>query len=140
MPAKGKWIRQDFARWAARYGVPFTLPPNFPVNTLHLMRGAAALEGDARLDDYMRAVYEAMFGRGEDMADPAVIARVLTVAGFDAKAIFAATEDQAVKDRLKATTEEAVARGVFGAPSFFVGDALYFGNDRIDWVIEAAAA
>ncbi|MEM8752911.1 MAG: 2-hydroxychromene-2-carboxylate isomerase [Pseudomonadota bacterium] len=139
VPAKGAWMTKDLARHAARYGAPpLKMPPGFPINTLHLMRGAAALEGDERFDDYLSAIYGAMFERGENMADPAEIGRALTEAGFDAKAIFAMVEDQAVKDRLKANTEEAVARGAFGAPTFFVGDEMHFGQDRIEWVIEAA--
>lgn len=140
IPAKGAWMRRDMARYAARYGAPLNMPPNFPINTLHLMRGAAALEGDPRYRDYVAAIFTAMFGKGADMAAPATIAAVLTEAGFDAKAIFAATEDPAVKDRLKTATEEAVARGAFGAPTFFVGDEMWFGQDRIDWVIDAARA
>lgn len=140
IPAKGAWMMKDLGRFAARYEAPLTLPPGFPINTLHLMRGAAALEGDERFDDYLAAIFSAIFGRGETMDDPATVGRVLTEAGFDAASLMAATQDQAVKDRLKATTEEAVSRGVFGAPAFFVGDEMHFGQDRIDWVIEAAKA
>ena len=140
IPAKGAWMLGDLARHATRYGVPLRMPPGFPINTLHLMRGAAALEGDDRFDAYLEAVFGAMFGRGEDMADVAIIGKALADAGFDAASIMAMTQDDAVKDRLKATTEEAVSRGVFGAPTFFVGDEMHFGQDRIDWVIAAARA
>lgn len=140
IPAKGAWMMRDLARYAARYGVPLTMPPNFPINTLHLMRGAAALEGDERFDHYLKTIFEAMFARGEDMADQAVIGRTLSNAGFDAEAIMASTQDPTVKARLKTLTEDAVARGVFGAPAFFVGDEMWFGQDRIDWVVEAARA
>lgn len=138
--AKGAWMMRDMARWAARYGVPLKMPPNFPLNTLNFMRGAVALENDERLDAYMTAMFEAMFARGEAMDDMDVVVRVLTDAGFNAKEIFAATQDAGVKARLIAATEEAVSRGVFGAPTFFVGKQMHFGNDRIDWVIEAANA
>lgn len=140
VPAKGAWMRRDMARWAVRYDVPLNMPPNFPVNTLNFMRAAVALEEDERLDDYVTAMFEAMFARGEAMDDMAVVARVLTDAGFDADEIFAAAQDDGVKARLIAATEEAVGRGVFGAPTFFVGKQMHFGNDRIDWVIDAANA
>lgn len=140
VPAKGKWMTEDMRRWAKRYGVPLRFPVGFPLNTILPMRCAAALEGDERFPVFVSAVYEAMFGRGEAISDPNVISPALEGAGLDSRAILALAEDQAVKDRLKATTEEAVSRGVFGAPTFFVGDQMHFGNDRVDWVIEAAKA
>lgn len=137
IPAKGKWLMGDLSRWAKRYGVPLTLPPGFPINTLYLMRGACALEGTDQFHPYVRTVYDAIFGQGRDMSDPAVIAEVLTDAGLDAKAIIAATQDDAVKAKLKSKTEEAVARGAFGAPTMFVGDEMFFGQDRLDFVRDA---
>ncbi|MEL7462635.1 MAG: 2-hydroxychromene-2-carboxylate isomerase [Pseudomonadota bacterium] len=138
--AKGAWMMKDLGRHAARYGVPLTLPPGFPINTLHLMRGVFALDGDARQAAYVKAVFEAIFARGDAMGEVEVIGKVLTEAGFDAKAIMAATQDDAVKEKLKASTEEAVSKGIFGAPTFFVDGEMHFGQDRIDWVIDAANA
>ena len=138
IPAKGKWMTEDLHRWAKRYGAPLRFPQGFPLNTILPMRAAAALEGNERFPAYVTATYEAIFGRGENVADPNVISPALEAAGLDSRAILAMAEEQAVKDRLKANTEEAVARGAFGAPTFFVGDQMHFGNDRIDWVIEAA--
>lgn len=140
VPAKGKWMMDDLSRWAARYGVPLTLPPGFPINTLYLMRGASALEGTPDFATYVRAVYAAIFGEGRDMSDPAVIGKVLEAAGLDAQAVIAATQDDAVKARLKTTTDEAVARGAFGAPTMFVGDQMFFGQDRLEFVREALAS
>lgn len=137
--AKGKWMMGDLQLWAKRYGAAFTLPPGFPLNTLYLMRGAVALEGAPEFATYVKAVFEAMFARGENMADPAVIGQMLTEAGLDAQAIIASTQDDAVKERLKANTEEAVARGAFGAPTYFVGDQMFFGQDRLEFVAEALA-
>ena len=139
IPAKGKWLMDDLSRWAARYGVPLTLPPGFPINTLYLMRGACALQGTADFQPYVRAVYHAIFGEGRDMSDPATIGEVLTAAGLDARAIIASTQDDAVKDKLKATTEEAVKRGAFGAPTMFVDGQMFFGQDRLEFVREALA-
>lgn len=138
VPAKGKWMKDDLARWAARYGVPLSYPRKFPINTIAPMRGAAALEDDPRFPLYVKTVYEAIFGRGEDISDPETLRAALKAADLDAKEILGLMTDQAVKDRLKANTDEAIERGAFGAPTFFVGDQMHFGNDRLEWVIDAA--
>ena len=137
--AKGKWMMADLARFAARYGVPLNFPASFPVNTLPLMRGAIGMQmrQPADFERYVKAVYEAIFGRGLAMGDPAVIAGVLTAAGLDAAAFEAMIADPAVKQGLIANTEEAVARGAFGAPTMFVGKQMHFGQDRLDFVAQA---
>jgi 2-hydroxychromene-2-carboxylate isomerase len=88
---------------------------------------------------YLAAVSAAMWEDGEKMDDPEVVARVLTAAGLDAQALLTATQDPEVKGRLIANTEAAVARGVFGIPTFFVGDEMFFGKDRLGQVEEALA-
>lgn len=137
--AKGRYMNDDMARFAERYGVPLVVNPHFPINTLTLMRGAAGvqLRMPARLDDYLRGVFKAMWVDGLNMNDPAVAGRALHAAGFDPAEIIALTNDAEVKAALRATTEEAVARGVFGAPTMFVGDTMFFGQDRLDFVREA---
>jgi hypothetical protein len=89
---------------------------------------------------YLATIYEAMWKEGANLGDPAVLATTLAAAGFDAEAFAALVGDPEVKARLVATTEEAVRRGVFGAPTFFVGDEMFFGQDRLDFVAEALAA
>ena len=140
--AKGRYMNDDMARFAARYGVPLVVNPHFPINTLTLMRGAAGvqLRMPARFDDYLRGVFKAMWVDGLNMNDPAVAGRALHAAGFDPAEIIALTNDAEVKAALRATTEEAVARGVFGAPTFFVDGRLYFGQDRLAFVREALAS
>jgi 2-hydroxychromene-2-carboxylate isomerase len=136
IPPKGTWLMADLARYAKRYGVPFGLPPHFPINSLNLMRGAIAAEDMGRLVPYSDAVYRAIFAEARNMEDPIVIGAVLQDAGFDPKAMLAAIGTPQVKDRLRSNTEEAVARGVFGAPTIFVGKELFFGQDRLDFVEE----
>lgn len=136
IPAKGAWMNEDLPRFAARYGVPFAYNPYFPINTLNLMRGAIAADSEQRLVPYSDAIYRAMWADKCNMEDPIVIGGVLRDAGFDPAAIMAAIGTAEVKDRLRLGTEEAVARGVFGAPTFFVGDAMFFGQDRLDFVEE----
>jgi len=131
---KSKWSTFDMPLWARHYGVPFQRNPFFPVNTLALMRGAAAAQIDGLFERYHPAIYKAMWVDGRNLNDMAEVAKVLTAAGLDAQKFGSRIQDQDVKDRLKATTDEAVARGVFGAPTSFVGDMMFFGNDRLPFV------
>jgi 2-hydroxychromene-2-carboxylate isomerase len=142
VPAKGRWMNEDMARWAKRYGVPLAMNPHFPINTLTLMRGATGLQlrQPADFERYVEMVYRAMWEAPCNMGDAAVLAQVLQRAGFDVEKLLALVNDPEVKARLVATTEEAVARGVFGAPTIFVGTQMFFGQDRLDFVREAARA
>ena len=139
VPAKGRWMLPDLQRWAARYGVPLQFNPHFPINTLTMMRGATGLlmHEPQRLEAYLQAVFHAMWVKPQNMGDAAVLAGVLAAAGFDATAFQTLVSDAEVKAALVASTEEAVARGVFGAPSFFVGSEMHFGQDRLDFVRHA---
>jgi 2-hydroxychromene-2-carboxylate isomerase len=141
VPAKGRWMFQDMARWARRYGVPLAMNPHFPINTLTLMRGAVGLQMRQPTDfeRYVDTVFRAIWAAPCNMGDPAVLAPVLQRAGFDAEALLTLAGDAEVKARLVANTEEAVARGVFGAPTMFVGEQMFFGQDRLDFVREALA-
>jgi len=140
IPAKGKWSHLDLQRWAGRYGAVFRQNPHFPVNTLVLMRGAAGMQmrGTDFLK-YLETVFHAMWAEPHNLGDPAELAAVLQKAGFDAEAFLALVNDTTVKEQLKNNTEEAVVRGVFGAPTFFVGEEMFWGQDRLDFVAEALA-
>jgi len=137
VPAKGVWMGADMARFAKKFGVSLNMNPHFPINTITMMRMLAGLVGDERYSALVDVLFDAMWKGRKNMGDPAVLAEVLTKAGFDAPALIALAETPAAKDALKTNTEAAVARGVFGAPTFFVGDEMYFGQDRLDWVEEA---
>ncbi len=128
---KSKWTTFDMPMWARHYGVPFARNPHFPINTLNLMRGAVAAQIDGSFDRYHPAIYKAMWVDGRNLNELSELVAVLSGAGLDAKTFGNRIGDQDVKDRLKAITEEAVARGVFGAPTSFVGDMMFFGNDRL---------
>ena len=142
IPAKGKWILADLARIARIDGVPLAYGPGFPINTLALMRGAIGIQmrEPARFDAYVDAMFDAMFAKPRDLQDPKVIAEVLKAAGFDAAQSMALAADAEVKQALIRNTEAAVAKGVFGAPTFFVGEAMFWGQDRMDAVAAALAA
>ena len=139
VPAKGKYMLDDLQRYATRYGVQFAHNPHFPINTLMLMRGATGLQlrDPAKLLPYGDAIYKAIWVEGKNMSDPATVGGVLHAAGFNPQELLALTADQEVKDKLKADTAEAVARGVFGAPTFFIDGRMYWGQDRLDFVKEA---
>lgn len=127
-------------RFVARHGLTaFQMNPHFPVNTLLIMRGLIAARRAGVGEAYLEAVLAAMWERGLKMDDPAVVAGVLTEAGLDAQAILAATQDPEVKAELMAGTEAAAARGVFGIPTFFVGEEMFFGKDRLGQVEEELA-
>ncbi len=139
VPAKGRWMGVDIQRWAEHYGVPFAFNPHFPINTLPLMRGACGMQmrHPDRLGRYIDAVFQAMWVKPRNMGDPQVLAQVLGAAGFEAQAFLDLIADPQVKAQLISNTDEAVARGVFGAPAMFVGDHLFFGQDRLDFVRRA---
>ena len=139
VPAKGQYMVDDLQRFARRYGVPFAHNPHFPINTLTLMRMALGLQlrEPQRMVPFVDAVYRAIWVDGRNMNDPATVSGVLQGAGFDPEKLLALASDPAVKDDLKAATQEAVQRGVFGAPTFFVGQEMFWGQDRLDFVKES---
>jgi len=139
-PAKRKWMDEDMRRWAARYGAAFSSNPHFPVNTLTIMRGAVGVQmRGLDFPKYMETIFHAMWVEPRNLGDPQELAAVLRQAGFDADAFQAMVNDPEVKEQLKKNTEQAVARGVFGAPTFIVGEELFWGQDRLDFVAEALA-
>ena len=139
VPAKGRYVFIDMKRFADAYGVPLVMNPHFPIITTTLMRAATALQGqsDEAFQRYMDAIYRAIWVEALNMNDPGVVSEVLSRAGFDPAAVLAMANEQATKDKLKAVTMTAVERGVFGAPTFFIGEHMYWGQDRIEQVIQA---
>ena len=139
-PAKLAYENLEMRRFIAKHGLArFRINPHFPVNTLAIMRGAIVAEDEGNLDDYVDAVNRAMWEDGLKMDDPEVVAAFLSANGFDGPALLARTQEPEIKAKLVANTEAAVARGVFGIPTFFVGDEMYFGKDRLGQVEEALA-
>ena len=142
VPAKARYSIKDLARFAERYEVPLTFNPHFPINTLSLMRAltAAQMLAPQRFVELLEITFKAMWVEALDLNDPGVLSVALTRSGLDPAEILGWVSNPSVKDQLKINTEEAVARGVFGAPSMFVDDELYFGQDRLDFVTEALRA
>ena len=139
VPAKGRYMFIDLDRYAKRYGVPLKINPHFPINTLVLMRAVTGvqLRQPERFAAFIDCLFKALWIEGRNLNDPATVGAVLSENGFDPQEVLALSADEDVKRALKDTTEKAVQRGVFGAPSMFVGEQLFFGQDRLDFVIEA---
>jgi 2-hydroxychromene-2-carboxylate isomerase len=139
VPAKGRYMFQDLDRYARRYGVPLKFNPHFPINTLMLMRAVTGMQmrHPQRFQAFIDCLFHALWVEGRSLDDLATIATVLTQNGFNPEEVLALTADEDVKAALKDNTEKAVQRGVFGAPSMFVEGELFFGQDRLEFVIEA---
>ncbi|MEE1865237.1 2-hydroxychromene-2-carboxylate isomerase [Pseudomonas auratipiscis] len=139
VPAKARYVFADFQRFAKRYGVTLAFPPGFPINTLGLMRGTIAVQRyqPERFEAYLTALFQAMWVQQRNVADPHVLATVLQEAGLDPEQFQAWSIEPEVKAALKQATDDAVARGVFGAPTCFVEEQMFFGQDRLEFVAQA---
>ena len=136
VPAKQSYQLKDMQDWARHAGVGIRFPPSvFPVNSVKAMRACIWLEPQGRLVPFATAAFEAYWRDDQDISSDAVLARVCERAGVDATALLAGIAGQAIKDALKANTDELMRRGGFGSPTMFVdGDDMYFGNDRLPLV------
>jgi len=138
VPLKARYAKKDLQDWARSAGLAIKMPPTvFPVNSVKAMRGCIWL-GNAAMVPFARAVFEAYWGADHDISQDAVLTDVCKRVGIDPQRFFAGISDQAIKDQLKANTEEVVARGGFGSPTIFVDKTdMYFGNDRLPLIREA---
>lgn len=132
-PLKGPYSGRDIARSAVFYNVPFKMPTRFPMNGLLAARAFywLAAHDAARAVPFAQAVYRAYFQRDQDITAPEVIGKIAANLGADVAALGAGAQDQAIKDRLRQTCDEAIARGVFGSPFFFIDDEPFWGVDRL---------
>ena len=138
IPNKRAYDQLEVDRFVQRHGLTaYRFNPHFPVNTLKIMRGAVAAQALGCFAPYVEAVYAAMWEQGRNLADEAQIAAVLAAVGLDGPALLARSQAPEIKAQLMADTEQAHARGAFGSPTFFVGEQIYFGKDRLREVEEA---
>ncbi|WP_369722854.1 2-hydroxychromene-2-carboxylate isomerase [Bradyrhizobium sp. LLZ17] len=137
VPLKARYMKKDLADWARSAGLAIKMPPTvFPVNSVKAMRGCIWLGKD--MVPFATAVFEAYWGGDKDISQDAVLAEICKKVGIDEQNFFAGISEQAIKDQLKANTEEVVARGGFGSPTIFVNKVdMYFGNDRLPLIREA---
>ncbi len=139
--SKLDYQRLEIMRFIKKHGLSqFKMNPHFPVNTVQIMRGAVAAEMDGQLAKYVDAVFHHMWEEGKKMDDPEVIRAALDSSGLDGARTLARIQEQDVKDKLLKNTEASVARGTFGAPTFFVGEEIFFGKDRLRDVEEEIVA
>jgi len=131
-PAKGRYMWRDLARICEAQGLPLQRPSRFPRNGLLAARVACRFAGEPWLPEFVRAVYDANFARDLEIAEPAVVAECLARAGQEPAARLEEAQSGATKDALRAQSEQAQRLGLFGAPSFLVGDELFWGNDRLE--------
>lgn len=137
IPNKRAYDQLEIDRFIKKHGLTaYRFNPHFPVNTLKIMRGAVAAQALGCFEPYVEAVYAALWEQGRDMADDGQISAALAAAGLDGAALLATSQTPESKARLLANTEQAHARGAFGSPTFFVGDQIYFGKDRLREVEE----
>ena len=134
VPAKGAYLLVDMPRFSKRYGVPLVFNPHFPVNCIKALRGALVMEGHVDEEKYREAVYKAVWQDEQNIADEVIFKQVLKDVGIDAEPILQGITEDSIKQKLKDNTAEAIARGAFGAPTFFVGEEMFFGQDRLDFV------
>lgn len=130
---KGKLTYQtrEIERFVARHGIKYHMNPHFPLNTIAIMRGAVHARGKPWESKYIDAIFDAIWVHGQEMDDADVIADVLTEAGLPTAGIMGATQDPQIKQGLIENTETAVSRGVFGSPTMFAGDEMFFGKDSL---------
>ena len=139
IPVKGVYSILDMQRWAEYYQIPMQMNPHFPMNTLTLMRiltGVQLLHLE-KFEQVLKLLFDAMFGTPQNLNEPTVLAEVLKPSGFSVEDIMSMVQSEVVKQKLITETEQAIQRGIFGAPTFFVGDEMYWGQDRLHFVEQA---
>jgi len=134
VPAKGKYMMVDLQRFADKYKVPYKRNPYFPVNTLSLMRGAVSYQEDGDFLKYVNVMFKNMWIEPKNLNDDEVLKKVLIDNNFDADDFIKRISDQNTKNKLISNTENAVKKGAFGAPTIFVGDEMFFGQDRMEFI------
>ena len=139
IPVKGVYSILDMQRWAEYYQIPMQMNSHFPMNTLTLMRiltGVQLLHLE-KFEQVLKLLFDAMFGTPQNLNEPTVLAEVLEPSGFSVEDIMSMVQSDVVKQKLITETEQAIQRGIFGAPTFFVGDEMYWGQDRLHFVEQA---
>ncbi len=139
VPAKQAYLRKDLADWSRQCGLTIRMPPTiFPVNSVKAMRGCLWLQAQPQMLAFATAAFEAYWSDDRDISDDAVLRDICIQCSIDPTAFIAGIQEPAIKAGLKANTDELMRRGGFGSPTMFVGDDMYFGNDRLGLVCAAA--
>ena len=131
---KIKYLRQDTVSCAKYYGVPFNYPEIFPLNSVRSMRGAFAASEQDKLVEYNHLMFKLYWTEGKDLSSPEVLAKSVGAVDIDPEWFIQRIGEQDIKDMLRDETNTAIERGVFGAPTMFVDDKMFWGNDRLDFL------
>lgn len=136
VPAKGKWVFDDLSRWAKNYGVPFVMNKDFPLSSVYAMRGLNNYRESENFVKLADGFFDAMWVSNQNINEPSVVVNIVTNAGIDPQEYQENLGKPENKQALIDVSTEAVSRGAFGAPTFFVGDNMHFGQDRLNFVRE----
>lgn len=136
IPSKKTYIVEDLGDWARHYGVEFDFPALYPVQSLRAMRGALAAIEKRKIRDYTHKLFRLYWVQGKDLSQDEVLKRAVCEIGMDADWFLSRIAEQDIKDKLREETAKAVKRGAFGAPTVFIGDKMFWGNDRLTFVEE----
>lgn len=139
VPAKAQYAMIDLRRWSKLWDIPLKMNPHFPINTLYIMRLVTAVQlfEPEKFQTVLIGLFNAIFRQPRNLNDQTKLLQVTTALGLSEQQVKAWLEDEKVKSELKVVTEEAIERGIFGAPSFFVKDELYWGVDHLHFVENA---
>jgi 2-hydroxychromene-2-carboxylate isomerase len=134
IPSKGAYIAKDLELWSRHYGIPFRLNSIFPQNTLTALRLAIACQREDNFQLIHQALFKAMFVDNLDLSNTDILRDILNQQQLDSDELIIKATESSIKEELKRNTNEAVARGAFGAPTFFIDGEMFFGNDRLDFI------
>ena len=134
IPAKGLYMMRDLQRYAEKYQVPYERNPFFPINTLSLMRGAVSYQNNGDFERYVNVIFHNMWVEPKNLNDEDVLKKMLIENNFEYNDFLKRTSDQRIKDQLISNTEKVVQKGAFGAPTIFIGEEMFFGQDRMDFI------
>lgn len=138
VPEKGRYMGEDMARFCKKYGIPFQFNPNFPMNTLIVLRGLVAHEGNPEaFSKFVETAFHHSWVEPKNLGERTVVKEILDNAGLDGDGFIAASAQDENKEKVKANTARALSKGVFGAPTFFVGEHMFFGQDRFEFIEDA---
>lgn len=134
IPSKGNYIAKDLKLWSQHYGIPFRMNSIFPQNTLKALRLAIVCQQDNCFQVIHQALFEAMFVHNLDLSDVDILKNLINQQQLNSDQLIEKLSENTIKDELKRNTNEAISRGAFGAPTFFINDEMFFGNDRLDFI------
>ena len=136
IPSKGNYIAKDLELWSQHYGIPFRMNSIFPQNTLKALRLAIVCQQENCFQMVHQALFEAMFVHNLDISDVDILKNLINQQQLNSDQLIEKLSENTIKDELKRNTNEAISRGAFGAPTFFINDEMFFGNDRLDFIKE----